>query len=217
MCFCRNKKTWTGTNTFTRIEAQRTKGGRVSGGGDVFSELHRQNTSDMITEKACSKCKEVKPLDLFSTDRKMKLGRKSWCIKCTTENAKRWANKNRDKVNGYKKDSYKRSPDRAKERAKCWRERNPEKSRENGAEWRKRNPERNKEIKKRAAERVRSDTALYEKQKLRYREKTNKATLQLSDSYVRSNLVHCGFNIETVKQHPELIEIKRLIIKTKRL
>jgi hypothetical protein len=43
MRICRNKKTWTGTNTFTRIEASRIEGGRVSCGGNDISELHRQN------------------------------------------------------------------------------------------------------------------------------------------------------------------------------
>ena len=53
-----------------------------------------------MNNKPCGKCKFIKPLTAFSFDKKMRLGRSSWCYKCCKiwrDTHKRyWKKKNKD-------------------------------------------------------------------------------------------------------------------------
>jgi len=53
-------------------------------------ELNRPN----IKSKVCSRCKEEKPIKLFSKDRKSKDGLQTYCNVCTNVKAKEWATNN---------------------------------------------------------------------------------------------------------------------------
>lgn len=72
-------------------------------------------------EKKCTKCGEVKPLDLFYADKRNKDGKQSECKECTRERGRKWRLEN---------------PEKSKERFRKWCLENPEKVREAGRKWR---------------------------------------------------------------------------------
>lgn len=45
----------------------------------------RQREKRQVTEKACTQCREVKPLDSFALAKKGLGGRASWCKPCSSE------------------------------------------------------------------------------------------------------------------------------------
>jgi len=78
-------------------------------------------------EKCCTKCKEIKPLEGFSFDRKAKDKKRSLCRKCQ---------------NKYSRIYRANNPEKIKKANGRWREENPEKSRKASAKWRKANPDK---------------------------------------------------------------------------
>lgn len=82
--------------------------------------------------KACSKCKEVKPLEEFYVDSRHKDGRKGSCKKCYSAQAKAGLTANPERQ------VAKRA------RGRQWHAANPERTSTNGQRWRAANPEHNK-------------------------------------------------------------------------
>lgn len=97
---------------------------------------------------------------------------------------------------------------RACEYHKKWRKANPEKLRQSNSKWYKSNPENGKKWRESNREKV-----------VEYRIKSNrKAVETLSDSYIAKLLAcHDNISVKQIRQHPELIECQRIILKTKRL
>lgn len=109
----------------------------------------------METEKACSKCKEIKPLEEFNLDRRGKDGISPRCKDCTRAHG-------RAKYDPAKAAVYRdANRERRIEGMRRWREENPERVQEYakehyrlnkdtvlayGAEWRAKNPDRFKEL-----------------------------------------------------------------------
>jgi len=95
----------------------------------------------MMDSKQCSKCKNIKPLLSFSPDKKMKLGRASWCISCQTERQREYR---------------KKYPEIAKECLKRTRLKHPETRKISEQKWKVANLERWKQTKRRYNEKKRS-------------------------------------------------------------
>lgn len=97
---------------------------------------------------------------------------------------------------------------------------NPEYSKQSSEKFRKNNPEyhknKNKLDYKKNKEYHAKKSFLYNKNnKDRINKNANKRTERLADSYVVNKLKQNGFSKESIT--PELIEVKRIILKTKRL
>ena len=119
--------------------------------------------------KACTKCKEIKPLSLFRVDSRLKSGRGSQCQKCIavkalesrnrniekartsftnwqkqnptkdTERKLKWAKKNRERTLEIGRNYYYRNKEARLAKQKEAREKNPEYHRQKTNEWRKNN------------------------------------------------------------------------------
>lgn len=160
-----------------------------------------------VGSKICTKCNEVTSIDNFSRykykpkkDGTQKIGIRTYCNKCKNQMTKNWFEKNK----GYKKK---------------WRKENPEKAKEENLrakprtdKWRKENK---KELKiKRARYRLKNIEHIKSKKPIEQK----KAREELQDNYVISQITkRTKLTSKEVRKYPELIEAKRIIIKTKRL
>ena len=140
-------------------------------------------------KKQCSKCGKTKGVDEFGKDKYMKDGRKSFCKDCRNAYTKAWRKVNPEKVRAAMKKWYKANPEKAKANTRDWQKANPEKTKAFKNSWQKANPE-----KKKAS--------------------NAKAIQNLPDCYVKGKLKNQGYPPEMIS--PELIEVKRTIIKIKR-
>ena len=88
------------------------------------------------------------------------------------------------------------------------------------AKWRKENPEKYKDQSKRSRIKHKDKIKAYQKE---YSINGNRAIVakrcveKLSQFYVRARLREIGFTKEQIEQTPELLEVIKIIIKTKRL
>ena len=135
--------------------------------------------------KACSKCKAVKAAEEFYKNKNTKDGLSHWCSGCLKTNTSNYQKTNREKVRAYQK---------------AWAQKNPEKI----AKYVK-SPEYNRE-KTRCYART-------EKGKAYRRENSKKATVRLSDAYVRGLLKQRGIVAPTL----DLIQLKREHVLLRRL
>ena len=100
----------------------------------------------------------------------------------------------------YKKENREKIREQEKERRK----KNPEKFKINKLNYRKRHPEKDKEYARNNPEISRT--------------KSKKGREELTDNYIAGRLTYnTNLTCSDVRKHPELIEVKRQIIKTKRL
>lgn len=157
------------------------------------------------TVKICTKCKEEKPISDFRELRSIKNGkeylyRKKSCKNCVSDMNKRWAIANPN----YKKMSWAKKTEEERRNIYLKQKNNFEKyaaeNREKIIEYRKRYHRSNKEAKD------------------KYMARSRKSRELLSDNYIVTQLSqNSNLDRETIRQYPELIETKRLIIQTKRL
>ena len=119
--------------------------------------------------KVCTKCKEIKPLNLFRVDSRLKSGRGSQCQKCTavkalenrnrniekaradfrnwrkqnsvkdTKRKLKWAKENKERTLEIGRNYYHRNKEARLAKQKEAREKNPEYHRQKTNEWRKNN------------------------------------------------------------------------------
>lgn len=75
--------------------------------------------------KKCTRCITVKPLSDYYSDKRASDGKASQCKACNCDNAKAWARKNRDKLNGFKRAWRKANPDKVRLETKAQRAKNP--------------------------------------------------------------------------------------------
>ena len=176
----------------------------------------------MEITKTCNKCNEPKTLDLFYTNKKYHLGVIGTCIECHKNQAKEWRasehgqsirishynlkketilekskiyrEKNKKEISNKRKEYRKNNLDTVARKNKMYYENNKEKTLNHNKEYRKNNPEKTKQAAKRDYDR---------------------SSNNLTDRYVR-NIIKRHYG--TVKEIPqEIIELKRIIIKTYRL
>ena len=151
--------------------------------------------------KRCSKCGIEKSLDCFGKNKSRKDGVQSYCKACRKlyykanpekiKTAKKaWYKANSEKIKAQKKAYREANIEKVKVLEKAYQEANSEKIKTREKDWRKANHEKVKANKKRITER-------------------------LPDCIIKTNLKAQGFPPEAITK--ELIEVKRIIIKTKRL
>lgn len=116
---------------------------------------------------------------------------------------------NPNKFKEYQKEYLKNNLDKVTNRNKNYREKNIEKFKILDAEYRKKNKERLKRQQKEWRELNKDE--IKNKKKLDHQYNCN----NLTDFYVKSTLVRIGFNRNEIT--PELIELKRITLKTTRL
>jgi hypothetical protein len=157
--------------------------------------------------KVCSKCGVQKLNDEYSKyfykpkkDGTKKIGIRTYCNSCKNKMVKDWFEINND----YKKEYRKRNPEklkeenlRAKPRTEKWRLENKDILKIKKIEYKKKNIIHIAELNKKEAQKTRD---------------------LLTDRYVVSQITkRSSLKAEDIKENKELIEVKRLIIKTKRL
>ena len=148
-----------------------------------------------MESKKCTKCGDVKELSEFRKNAASKDGLKNPCKLCLAPSEKLWRKAN----NEYKKQWDIRNKDKIKEYNKEKWKTDKEKRKASVKEYYKRNPKKLE--------------SAYEKGRNRGKKKRD----ELNTEYLRKRLIDQGFNLETINKNPDLIEIKRLIIQTKRL
>ena len=166
-------------------------------------------------EKKCSKCGETKDVSEFSKNNQKKDGYMSTCKKCRSI---------------YRKGIYAESPElklRNRAKAKKWRIENPERYKYNQDKYRIENEAELKEKKSIYQKENWNDRKKYHKEwsNKNYKHVRSYCKKQLSvgrtnlhDWYLRFIIKqNSGLTDETIKNHPELIENKRLGIKIKRI
>jgi hypothetical protein len=155
--------------------------------------------------KKCTKCGEVKGVGEFSRNGKYM---RSHCNKCIKDDAGKYRQTNRKRINEYFRKYTKTNPEKRKELNKKYYEANYEKEIERSKKYREAN--REKEI---------------ERQK-KYREANPGKVKEFSKKYYESLpdpvVIRClqqgtSLTAAEIKGHPELIEIKRLQIQIKRM
>jgi hypothetical protein len=118
----------------------------------------------MIESKACSKCKQVKPLSEFDKSKATKSGHKPSCKQCKylankvyrTENQdkireikKAWCLKNPEKLTEYRKKAASNSAIYNREKARLYHQKNKDKLNARCRQWRAANHEKARELEKR--------------------------------------------------------------------
>ena len=174
-----------------------------------------------IIWKRCLTCNKEKQINLFHfwTDRK---SFSKQCEECFKKKKAIYRKENAKAIKEYQK-KY-RSTGAARINARKWAKENPIRLAEKRKEQYKKHESKIKE--KAALRKYPSQSKKYAK---RYREinyksiiesrskYNHKITLELYPAYCRSVLKKQGFSESVINQNPELIEVKRLILKTKRL
>ena len=158
-------------------------------------------------KKICTKCCKDKSINNYSRykfkpkkDGTQKIGIRTYCNECKNQITKDWFNKNKDYKKQWRKENLEKVKEenlKAKPRTDKWRKKNKEKLKIKKAHYRLKNIE-------------------YIKSKKPYQEK--KAREELQDNYVIQQITkRSKLTSKDVRNHPQLIEVKRIIIKTKRL
>ena len=142
--------------------------------------------------RRCSVCSEIKPIEEFKTkDARVKRGYtiRKYCLKCR---AKNWTIAGR-----------------------IWEKNHPEYAREYAQKYRINNPEKYKERQRKHDLKSKHSKLRKENRKRAY----SRMRKNLSDKYIISLIRdnNRGLSAPQIRQFPELIELQRLIIKTKRL
>ena len=176
----------------------------------------------MEITKTCNKCNKAKTLDLFYANKKYHLGVIGTCIDCqktyskeyrtsehgqTTrishynlnketiiEKSKIYRKKNKKEISNRKKKYRKNNLDAITTRFKTYYENNKEKTLNYNKEYRKNNPEKIREI---------------------FKKDYQKSSENLTDRYIRNIMKRHYGSVKEIPQ--EIIELKRIIIKTHRL
>lgn len=85
--------------------------------------------------KTCSKCREEKPQEYFSKNKRARDGLFAYCKKCSRENAAAWGAANPEKVKASGIKWRAENPEKYRARAAKWREANPGKVRDSKSKW----------------------------------------------------------------------------------
>ncbi|WP_293685157.1 hypothetical protein [Spirosoma sp. 48-14] len=162
--------------------------------------------------KTCSKCGAEKSINEFETDNRQKSGKGSNCLECKRERGRAYAASNKERMKEYKR-LYRLNSENREKINKAERERLKK-----PVSARKRKESRSKylQTEKGMATIVRNRLNWYEnnpQKRIRY---YRLGSQSLSDWYIRQLLLNQDYPKELVNNE-DFIEVKRLIIKTKRL
>ena len=141
------------------------------------------------------------------------------------ENARKYRENNKDKIKKWGNKSYEKNKEKYKETRKKYIENNKEKIKERQKQWCEKNRDRMVANDKKYRENNRGKIREY-RRKYRKTDKYEEYRKGLYKKYI-DNLhplyiinqltTSTGLDTKTIKQHPELIEMKTIIIKGKRL
>ena len=95
-----------------------------------------------ILEKRCSRCGEIKPVDDFYKDRKMKDGLTIYCKACSLASSKAYYKANTEKAKAARYAYYNANREKHRACVIAWNEANPEKLRAYTKAWRDKNPDK---------------------------------------------------------------------------
>ena len=160
-----------------------------------------------MENKRCTKCGEVKELSEFYKRKGTKDGFFGHCKACVKiHNAKR----------------QKENPEKAREYIAKWRKENTEKARANNAKWAKKNPEKvkasNAKWYKENSEKVMVDVAKWKKENPEKVKASTKRWVKKNPEKVKTRKIRFELKQQIGETPPpELVEIKLLIYKTKKL
>ena len=175
-------------------------------------------------EKTCKKCNEKKDLNLFGKDKRLNSGIKSNCKKCETEVSVKWNLNNKERKSEKAKIFYNKNKEKIKKKVKEYNIENKEKIYLYQLKYKSENKEKVLlKVRECTRKYYYNNTEKIKKYSSEYRElnraliniKANKRAENTTDRYVINNLTTKGFTKEQITS--ELIEVQRIIIKTKRL
>lgn len=144
--------------------------------------------------KVCGNCGIEKDISNFSKNKSKRDGHNSTCRDCHRTHSKKWSDNNKEKCSASSLNWYYKNKEHVIKR---------------GAQWAKNNPE------KRSNSMRRYYLLHSEEQKNKSKITGQKARHELQNNYVKAKLKAKGFSDEQITN--ELIEVQRLILKTKRL
>lgn len=101
-----------------------------------------------MTEKACTTCLEVKPLDEFAKRKDRPGGHVARCKSCTREYNKRHYEKNKARISQKRKETRESDLDNRLEQERQYREENADRINENARHRRRQNPEQHAQYSK---------------------------------------------------------------------
>lgn len=185
----------------------------------IWGEMVKDNRSEIKIRRKCKDCKNQEQRSAIEIKGK----------DAQREYYREWSAKNRGYQKKYQKQYWaKRGISSAEYQRQYWAE-NREKLSKGQRAWRKSNPksraetnkrylgshpEKNAEFIKRKREKEKIDRVANPEKYRGYRAKLRE---KLSTGYVKDRLRRNGFTLKQIEQNPELINIQRIIIQTKRL
>ncbi len=98
-----------------------------------------------VSKKQCSKCKQVKSIDLFYKNKKASDGHHHYCKKCLRISCQETRQRNKSKARKQRKNWKLKNPDKVTAINKKYRDNNREKVRTAQRLWSKNNPEKERE------------------------------------------------------------------------
>ena len=121
---------------------------------------------EIVTEKRCSKCEEIRPIEAFP-----KIGAK--CKACLRAYQNEWESRHPEKRKAYQRKSDTKRAEKKREQRRERTASNPEKYRNATKKWRRENPEKVKETSRLWRERNKDKVSEYNRrQRLKFPEKT---------------------------------------------
>ena len=150
--------------------------------------------------KKCNKCGEVLPLHMFCKDKLKPLSKE-----CKRKYNKVYRDKNKEKINEKNRAYYKENKEELKKKAKVYRDKNKEKLEKKAKVYYEENKEELNERRKTYYKENKEESLEYQRGRV----------LKLPDSYIRQILNSQGIDASLIT--PELIELKRAILKVKRI
>lgn len=207
--------------------------------GDGQSE--RCETQSLLPTglKKCRQCGIEAHREMFKKSKDYKDGYSSLCKKCHNKknksyrrdkekeklNAKKWRENNPQKVKEIQRESNKKrwesgkiqeyrekNKDKYLATRREWREKNKEKENQRTIDWKKNNTQKIRESNRKSKEKRKDENLRLS------RIWTKKSIQELNDWYVKSILRRNDeFTTEQINNNTDLIEVKRLILKIKRL
>ncbi len=170
--------------------------------------------------KKCNKCGEVLPLHMFNKKKDTKDKLAPWCKECARKNNKVYRDKNKEKIRKKNKAYYKENKEEIIENNKAYREENKEEMKKKAKVYYEENKEEKREKAKayyeeNKEEMIEKGRVYYRENKEEMREKGRERVLKLPDYYVRMCLKSQGIDASLIT--PELIELKRAILKVTRI
>jgi 5-methylcytosine-specific restriction endonuclease McrA len=105
----------------------------------TWPNLTRRFDMVIVTEKRCTKCGKIKPLEQFIVDKRRKYGRGSHCLKCHKEISIAWQKKNPEHYHEYNRQYVAEHAKQVYANLVRWRKNNPDKLHAQSRDWYRRN------------------------------------------------------------------------------